>query len=35
MLALINKKNPPNEWVKGIEGAIARSMRILKNEVRF
>ncbi len=35
MLALIDKKNPPNEWVNEIESAIVRSMRILKNEIPF
>lgn len=35
MLALINRKNPPNEWVKEIENAIIWSMRILKNEILF
>ncbi len=35
MLGLINKENPPNEWIKDIENSIAYSMKILKDEVLF
>ncbi|WBW98822.1 aminoglycoside phosphotransferase family protein [Oceanirhabdus sp. W0125-5] len=31
MLALINKKNPPIEWVKAIENVLVNSLKILKN----
>ncbi|MCM1989120.1 aminoglycoside phosphotransferase family protein [Oceanirhabdus seepicola] len=35
MLSLINKENPPMEWVKGIEDALKRTLRILRNEIEF
>ncbi len=35
MLALIDKKRVPVGWIKEIEDAIIRTMRILKNEDLF
>jgi len=31
MLALLNKQDPPNEWIEGIEIAIENSMKVLKD----